>query len=184
MSALHRVLWSALPSLALLVRGPSAHAADIAAAPGGTSTNGFRALVTADRTSAPLLAPASREGEIRLKQFKHAPELKVDLWAAEPMLANPVAFTFDRKGRCFVAETFRLHAGVTDMRGHMDWLDDDLACRTVADRDRMYKNKLKDKVDEYGIHQMHPASLIATIGIVVACEQLARVVQRQFLRIP
>ena len=26
------------------------------------------------------------------------------------------------------------HAGVTDTRGHMYWLDDDLACRTVADR--------------------------------------------------
>ena len=29
------------------------------------------------------------------------------MWAAEPLLANPVAFCFDEKGRCFVAETFR-----------------------------------------------------------------------------
>ena len=43
------------------------------------------------------------------------------------MLANPVSFAFDEKGRCFVAETFRLHHGVTDNRGHMNWLDDDLA---------------------------------------------------------
>ena len=50
------------------------------------------------------------------------------------MLANPVGFGFDEKNRFYVAETFRLHAGVTDIRGHMDWLDDDLACRTVDDR--------------------------------------------------
>ncbi|MEN9675792.1 MAG: Quinoprotein glucose dehydrogenase precursor, partial [Verrucomicrobiota bacterium] len=134
MSVLHRVLWSALPSLALLVRGPSAHAADIAAAPGGTSTNGFRALVTADRTSAPLLAPASREGEIRLKQFKHAPELKVDLWAAEPMLANPVAFSIDEKGRVFTSETYRYRSSVLDIRHYMFMLEDDLASRSIEDR--------------------------------------------------
>ena len=32
-----------------------------------------------------------------------------------------------------------MSAGVTDTRGHMNWLDDDLACRTVADRVAMYR---------------------------------------------
>jgi len=64
--------------------------------------------------------------------------LKVDVWAAEPLLANPVCFTFDEKGRCFVVETFRHTHGVADTRGK-PWLDDDLACRTVADRVAMYK---------------------------------------------
>lgn len=64
--------------------------------------------------------------------------LKLQVWAAEPQLANPVAFTFDEKGRCYVVETFRLKAGVPDTRD-MPWLDDDLACRTVADRLAMYK---------------------------------------------
>ena len=31
--------------------------------------------------------------------------LKVDVWAAAPLMANPVAFCFDEKGRMFVAET-------------------------------------------------------------------------------
>ena len=35
-----------------------------------------------------------------------------------------MAFTFDEKGICYVAETFRMHHGVTDTRGHMNWLDD------------------------------------------------------------
>jgi quinoprotein glucose dehydrogenase len=65
-------------------------------------------------------------------------DLKVEVWAAEPLLANPVAFGFDEKGRCFVVETFRHTQGVPDTRGK-PWLDDDLACRTVADRVAMYK---------------------------------------------
>ena len=46
-----------------------------------------------------------------------APGLKVDLWAAEPLLANPVAFNFDEHGRAYVCETFRLHAGVEPHAG-------------------------------------------------------------------
>lgn len=64
--------------------------------------------------------------------------LKVEVWAAEPLLANPVCFTFDEKGRCFVVETHRHTQGVPDTRGK-PWLDDDLACRTVADRVAMYR---------------------------------------------
>ena len=67
------------------------------------------------------------------------------------MLANPVCFAFDEKGRFYVAETFRLHDGVTDIRGHMDWLDDDLACRTVADRVAMCRSTLGDKFKDYDI---------------------------------
>ena len=32
----------------------------------------------------------------------------MDLFAAEPLLANPVAFHIDEQGRFFVVETFRL----------------------------------------------------------------------------
>ncbi len=65
-------------------------------------------------------------------------DLKVEVWASEPHLANPVAFAFDEKGRCFVVETFRHSQGVPDTRGK-PWLDDDLAARTVADRVTLYK---------------------------------------------
>jgi quinoprotein glucose dehydrogenase len=64
--------------------------------------------------------------------------MKVEVWAAEPLLENPVCFAFDEKGRCFVVETHRLTDGVPDTRGK-PWLDDDLACRTVADRVALYK---------------------------------------------
>jgi quinoprotein glucose dehydrogenase len=64
--------------------------------------------------------------------------LKVEVWASEPLLANPVCFCFDEKGRCYVVETHRHTDGVPDTRGK-PWLDDDLACRTVADRVALYK---------------------------------------------
>src|SRR5947209_8945487 len=99
----------------------------------------------------PTIAPASKEAEQAIAKFRVPAGLKIDLWAAEPLLANPVAFTFDGKGRCFVAETFRLHAGVTDIRGHMDWLDDDLAARSVADRVAMLKKHLGPKIDTYAV---------------------------------
>ncbi|RFC41648.1 MAG: quinoprotein glucose dehydrogenase, partial [Verrucomicrobia bacterium] len=75
----------------------------------------------------PKIQEASEEGLNAIKQFKVAPGLAVDLWAAEPLLANPVAIATDEKGRWFVAETFRLHAGVSDIRAHMNWLEDELA---------------------------------------------------------
>jgi len=50
---------------------------------------------------------------------------------AEPLLANPVAFAFDEKGRAFVVETYRApHVG-PGIRKNMDWLLDSLAMRTV-----------------------------------------------------
>ena len=82
----------------------------------------------------PPVQAASDGGEQALKRFRVAKGLKVELAAAEPLLANPVAFSIDEKGRFYVVETFRLHAGVTDIRGHMDWLDEELAVKTVEER--------------------------------------------------
>lgn len=99
-----------------------------------------------------FVAPASNQGTLAIKQFQVAPGLKVDLWAAEPMLANPVAFNFDEKGRAYVCETFHLGAGVDDIRQIMDWLDEELACRTVDDRTAEMKRHLGDRFNSYTNH--------------------------------
>jgi quinoprotein glucose dehydrogenase len=62
------------------------------------------------------------------------PGLEAKLWAAEPMLANPVAFNFDEKGRIFVAETYRYRSSVLDIRDYMWFLEDELASRTIDQR--------------------------------------------------
>jgi len=98
----------------------------------------------------PPIAGESDEGERAIQQFRKPAGLEVDLFAAEPLLANPVAFWVDARGQVYVCETFRHHAGVTDNRSHMSWLDDDLAARTVADRVAMYRKHLGDEFATYG----------------------------------
>jgi quinoprotein glucose dehydrogenase len=81
---------------------------------------------------------AAKEAELAAKKFKLAPGLKADLWATEPMLANPVAFCIDERGRIYVSETHRLHQGVTDIRSHMNWLDEELAAKTTDDMRQLF----------------------------------------------
>ncbi len=77
--------------------------------------------------------------DVSAKAVRVEDGLKVEVWAAEPLLANPVCFAFDEKGKCYVAETYRHTDGVTDTRNHMNWLDDDMNSRSVADRVKMFE---------------------------------------------
>ncbi|MAF67483.1 MAG: glucose dehydrogenase [Planctomycetes bacterium] len=96
-------------------------------------------LPVAQDSYEPRIEPASTEGADAIARFTLPENHELTLFAAEPMLANPVCFTVDHAGDCYVAETFRVHAGVTDMRNHMDWLHDELANRSVADRVAMMR---------------------------------------------
>lgn len=107
------------------------------------------------------VAPASDEGERAMRGFVVPEGLKVELVAAEPLLANAVAFSIDEQGRFYVVEGFRHGAGILDIRGRRGWpkddfreglpeqriqaladevLDADLAVRTVDDRIAYLKN--------------------------------------------
>src|SRR5262249_6619032 len=98
--------------------------------------------------NAPKVAHASDEGERAIKQFKAPKDFKVELIAAEPPLSNPVSLWIDERGNIDVAETFRLNDNVPDIRGHMDWLDEDLASQSVEDRVTMLKKHLGKKVSD------------------------------------
>ncbi|MCC6405654.1 MAG: HEAT repeat domain-containing protein [Planctomycetes bacterium] len=93
---------------------------------------------------APKVEEASDETRTAVDKLELADGLSATLWAAEPMLANPVCLYMTNQGDLYVAETFRHYAGVTDMRDHMDWLDDELAARSVADRVEMFKRRADD----------------------------------------
>jgi len=84
----------------------------------------------------------SDTGESALKKFSVAPGLRVDLWAAEPLLENPVAFAFDDKGRAFIVETNRRRTSVPDIRKNTEWLEASLSMRSVADRVAFLKKTL------------------------------------------
>lgn len=97
----------------------------------------------------PAIAEASQEGEQAISGFRVPEGMHVSLFAAEPLMANPVAFCIDEQGRFYVAETYRQSNGVEDNRSHMDWLHDDLSAETVADRIAYFKKHLKENVKDY-----------------------------------
>jgi quinoprotein glucose dehydrogenase len=96
----------------------------------------------------PKPADKAAELELAVRKLKLPTGLKLDLWAAEPQLFNPVAICFDEKGRLYVAETHRWKSSTYDIRGYQKWWDDDLACRTVADRDAMHRKWMGDKAEK------------------------------------
>jgi quinoprotein glucose dehydrogenase len=121
-----------------------AFALALAAGPAVSAGDDRKTTATGPQAEAysPSIAPESDQAKRAMRAFRVPPGLTVELFAAEPLVANPVAFCIDEKGVVYVAETFRHGAGVTDTRDHMNWLDADLACRTVADRVAMYQKYL------------------------------------------
>ena len=86
----------------------------------------------------PTLAPASADAQNAIARMKLPAGLEAKLWAAEPMLGNPVAFNMDEKGRVFVTETYRYRVGgALDIRDYLWMLEEDLALRTVEQRTAM-----------------------------------------------
>ena len=107
--------------------------------------------------SAPPTAPAAavshgdgkteagaKDAANAIKTMKFDAGMKVELWANEPLLANPVSFATDERGRWFIAESYRqegrsvdgkpVPGGVVDNRGHMNWLDADISSRSTDER--------------------------------------------------
>jgi len=97
----------------------------------------------------PVIAGASDEASQSVTRMSVSSGYAAKLWAAEPRLANPVAFCLDHLGRVYVAETFRQLKGVEDNRDHADWVDDDLAARTVADRLEFFRKHLGERLSTY-----------------------------------
>ncbi len=82
--------------------------------------------------------------EAAMKNFAVAPGLRVDVWAAEPLLENPIALSFDAQGRAFVAVTERRRTSVPDIRKHEDWQIENLSLRTVEARIAFLKTKMPE----------------------------------------
>ena len=91
---------------------------------------------------APSSPDQAAELQNALGKLRVAPGLKAGIFAAEPLIQNPVSFTFDEQGRAYVVETHRRRTSVFDIRNHRDWLDDDLSFRMVADRSNFFRRVL------------------------------------------
>src|SRR5216683_3165253 len=67
---------------------------------------------------------------------------EIALWAREPMLKNPVALSFDDRGRLYVVETARRSTVDIDIRSHPSWIVDDLANQSIDDLRRFFRSKM------------------------------------------
>lgn len=106
-------------------------------------------LEKVERLPTPVVDPASDDAQAAIKRFAIPKGMQVKLWAAEPMLANPVAIDFDEKGRLFVSETYRYRTSVLDIRDYMGMLERDMALRTVDDRSKMMKEVFGDQYPQF-----------------------------------
>lgn len=70
--------------------------------------------------------------------------LRMDVWAAEPMVSNPVAFAFDGKGRAWIAETQRRKSSLLDIRSFSAWAPQSLALRSVEEKVALLKKILPE----------------------------------------
>lgn len=109
----------------------------------------FRVLPLLVLLAAPQEGPS--EAELALRKLRPAAGLQVSLFAAEPQLQNPSSFTIDEKGRFYVVETHRRRTSVLDIRTKIDWLDEDLASRTVEDRIAMHRRHLGTDADRLAV---------------------------------
>ena len=98
----------------------------------------------------PKIAAASGDAELALKGFRLPEGMTGSLVAAEPMIANPVAFTVTNDGRIFVCETFRQEVGVEDNRNHMNWLENDLQLESIEERAAMFHKYMGHDVEKWG----------------------------------
>ncbi|MFM8283868.1 MAG: PVC-type heme-binding CxxCH protein [Planctomycetaceae bacterium] len=101
---------------------------------------------------APRVAAASDEPAAAAAAIGVPEGFTIELFAAEPSLANPVAFSIDAaSGAVYVCEAFRAHKGVGDNVRINDeaWLDADLASRSVDDRFAFMLRLLGDRAGEW-----------------------------------
>ena len=93
-------------------------------------------------SSAPDAAVAAQAVEQARARLTVGAGLRVEAWAAEPLLQDVTSIDFDGTGRAYVVETGRRRTSVFDIRNFKDWVEDDLALRSVEDRARFLSGQL------------------------------------------
>lgn len=82
-----------------------------------------------------------------------APGFKVTQWAAEPLLASPVAISFDPHGRAYIAQTTRRRTSDYDIRSHTDWMIEDLSLRSIEEFRAFLRKKLDPSLSATNLWQ-------------------------------
>lgn len=104
-----------------------------------TCIAGAVALCNLAHATPPELPDGSQAAIKKMATFKVPDGMKIELFAAEPLLASPVAIGLDERNRVFVAEEYRFNLGTEENRTRPFLLDDDLQSQTLDDRLKMYE---------------------------------------------
>ncbi|WP_425613442.1 PVC-type heme-binding CxxCH protein [Anatilimnocola sp. NA78] len=87
----------------------------------------------------PPLPDGTRDAQAKIATLRIPKGFKVELFAAEPQLASPVALCLDEQGRVYLAEEFRFNRGTEENRSRPFLLEDDLQIKTLDDRLKMFQ---------------------------------------------
>ncbi|HEY6166450.1 MAG TPA: PQQ-dependent sugar dehydrogenase, partial [Verrucomicrobiae bacterium] len=105
-----------------------------AAEPGGDQADNSKSSKKPKDDKTPSNVSVADDPQTAIKKMRVTPGLKVEVWAAEPMIENAVSFSFDEQGRCYVAQTGRRRTSVFDIRNFREWVDADLGLRSPQER--------------------------------------------------
>jgi quinoprotein glucose dehydrogenase len=122
------------------------------------------AAVRAEETAQDAEKEPVPTAEQTLGRLQLAEGLRAELVAAEPLLRNPICFWMDPQGKIYVCESDRQNRGVPDNRQYTYWVDDDLAARTVEDREAFYKKHLGKSLEEFTKYDDRIRLLVDTDG--------------------
>ena len=107
-----------------------------------SNSSAGRATAPKPPLTADPLPDGRAAGERQLAAFRTPAGLKVELFAAEPQLGNPVAIALDERNRVFVAEEYRFNRGTEENRTRPFLLEDDLRITTLEQRRAMFEKHL------------------------------------------
>ncbi|MBG29739.1 MAG: heme-binding protein [Opitutae bacterium] len=68
--------------------------------------------------------------------------LEVSVWAENPLVASPVAISFDEQGRAYVTRVRRRKISSLDLRNHRAWVKHDLSIRSLEDKLAFYQKAM------------------------------------------
>jgi quinoprotein glucose dehydrogenase len=93
-----------------------------------------------------ILSDGSKAAELAISSFRIPDGMKMEVFAAEPQVASPVAICIDEKGRVYAAEEYRFNRGTPENRTQDFFLTDDLQIDSLEDRLALYK-KFEDRFE-------------------------------------
>ena len=88
-----------------------------------------------------FLIPALQAQDVSKKIAKRAnpKSLKFTKWTPDFQVPDPVAISFDEKGRAYVTQTQRRKANDMDIRPNSDWIPNDLSFESSEDKRAFYR---------------------------------------------